>query len=148
MNTKLLLIFLSVFLLQCKSNRVRESDRSAISLENTHWRLVEVNGEPVVTPVNGREVYMVLSREGDVRRLSGHAGCNGLGGDYELNGNTISFQVITTRMYCELQMKTENQFTQMLSAADRYDLHGTRLELYDGNVLLGKFEAAESSRSE
>lgn len=140
MNTKLVLVFLSVFLLQCKTNRGRESG-TKIALENTHWRLVEVNGEPVVTPDNGRDVYMLLSREGDVRKLKGHAGCNGLGGDYKLDGNTISFQVITTRMYCELQMKTENQFTQMLTATDRYELRGTRLELYGGNVLLGKFEA-------
>lgn len=140
MNTKLVLVFLSVFLLQCKTNRGRESG-TTIALENTHWRLMEVNGEPVVTPDNGRDVYMLLSREGDVRKLKGHAGCNGLGGDYKLDGNTISFQVITTRMYCELQMKTENQFTQMLTETDRYELRGTRLELYGGNVLLGKFEA-------
>lgn len=141
MNPKVMLLFLSVFLLQCKSNRGVESDRTTIALENTHWRLVEVNGEPVVTPANGRDVYMVLSREGDIQKLQGHAGCNGLGGDYKLEGNKISFQVITTRMYCESQMKTENQFTQMLSATDRYAIRGTRLELYSGSELLGKFEA-------
>ena len=141
MNTKVTLIVLAVLLLQCKTNQRYQSDGSKIALENTQWRLVEVKGEPVVTPPDGRDVYMVLSREGEMLRLKGHAGCNGLGGDYTLDGDKISFQAITTRMYCESQMETENQFTQMLSAADRYEVRATTLELYRGKKLLGKFEA-------
>jgi heat shock protein HslJ len=82
---------------------------------------------------------MILSREEGSSRLKGHAGCNGLGGDYKVEGHKITFQPITTRMYCESQMEVENLFTGMLSAADSYRIVGETLELYSQNALLGKF---------
>ena len=112
-----------------------------MTLENTYWKLVEINSKPVTTPEGGREVYMMLTRENESRALKGHAGCNSLGGDYELDGNKIKFQTITTRMYCELQMEVENQFTSMLTAADRYRLRDSELELLADDQVLGKFKA-------
>lgn len=83
---------------------------------------------------------MVLSREDGSSTLKGHAGCNGLGGDYKAEGRQITFQPITTRMYCELQMEVENLFTKMLSSADNYRIVGETLELYSQDTLLGKFD--------
>lgn len=98
MKAKFFWVLLTCALVQCKSQQQNGADR--LTLENTYWRLVEVDGTPVITPPDGRDVYMTLVREDDVRRLKGHAGCNGLGGEYEVDGNTIRFAPITTRMYC------------------------------------------------
>jgi heat shock protein HslJ len=58
-----------------------------------------------------------------------------------IDGSTIKFQPITTRMHCQLQMEVENTFTQMLSRADSFRIHDNILELYADKELLGKFEA-------
>ncbi|MGC1242715.1 MAG: META domain-containing protein [Chryseosolibacter sp.] len=133
------LLFLAVLLLlQCRSQQYYGAPAT---LENTHWKLVEVGGKPVTTPEGGREVYMELTREGVNGRLNGYAGCNGLGGDYTTAGKTIRFQPITTRMYCELQMDVETGFTGMLASADHYRIRGNSLELFSAEELLGRFEA-------
>jgi len=131
-------LVIPLLLVQCKS---QQTPRHVVDVENMHWKLVEVSGKTVSTPEGGREVYMVLSREGDTRKLVGYAGCNGLGGDYAIDGSTIKFQPITTRMHCQLQMEVENTFTQMLSRADSFRIHDNILELYADKELLGKFEA-------
>ncbi len=133
------LILVACFLTCCRSQQ--QSSVDATTLENTHWRLVEVNDNEVTTPLGGREVYMVLTRDGEEGRLAGFAGCNGLGGSYQTVGNTIKFQPITTRMFCELQMAVENAFTEMLTSANNYRITGTTLELYRGSQLLGRLEA-------
>ena len=139
MKTKLALLLLALLWLQCRSHQ--DSGNENPTLENTYWKLVEVAATAVSTPQNGTEIFMILTRENDSMLLKGHAGCNGLGGDFKLEGNKIKFQPITTRMFCEGQMETENLFTRMLTAADRYELSGKTLELFAGTELLGKFEA-------
>lgn len=130
-------IFGLFLFIQCRSHL----PGNQTSLENTYWKLVEVNGTPVKTPENGREVYMMLTTEGDAPGLQGHAGCNGLGGSYQVDGDKIKFQPITTRMFCEKQMEVENLFTRMLTTADRYRVTGNKLALYTGQDLLGIFES-------
>jgi len=139
MNTKLALLILPLIWLQCRSHQ--DSANEHPPLENTYWKLVEVGGRTVTIPQNGREIYMILTKENDSMLLKGHAGCNGLGGEYKLEGKKIKLQPITTRMFCEAQMETENLFTRMLTDADNYVLSGKTLELFAGSELLGKFEA-------
>ena len=139
MNPRIVLLIPILLCLQCRSSQ-KHAGEGSVPLENTYWKLVEVNGNTVSTPANGREVYMVLSREDGSSTLKGHAGCNGLGGDYKAEGRQITFQPITTRMYCELQMEVENLFTKMLSSADNYRIVGETLELYSQDALLGKFD--------
>lgn len=140
MDTKLFVLSVVLLLCQCKSTNLGSE---GIALENTYWRLSEVAGNPVTTPPNGKEVYMTLTQVDGQRRLQGHAGCNGLGGDYKVEGDTIEFQVITTRMFCEAQMEVENKFTQMLTMANSYKITGRTLELYASGQLLGRFEAKD-----
>jgi len=142
MKAKYVLAVIAMLVFQCRSQQQGIAD--TVTLENTYWRLVEVEGMEVKTPPDGREVYMTLERKGDEQRLKGHAGCNGLGGNYTLDGTKIKFQPITTRMYCDSQMEVENKFTRMLTLADTYRVSGTTLELYAGEELLGKFSAGIS----
>jgi len=122
----------------CRSQPLQDSRGS---IEDVDWVLVEVDGTRINTPTGGRQVFMRLSRVGDEGVLKGFAGCNGFGGDYEVDGQGISFQVITTKMYCELQMDVENKLTKMLYNTDRFLVRGNLLELYSGDQLLGTFEA-------
>lgn len=133
MNRILLLVGV-IFLVQCKAT----STESTVTLQNTYWKLTEAGGKPVETPAQGREVHMILTSENNIK---GFAGCNGLGGDYTVDGNNVKFSTITTRMFCELQMDVENRLTQALTEADRYLINGNMLELYKGEALVARFEA-------
>ncbi|HTF32041.1 MAG TPA: META domain-containing protein [Flavitalea sp.] len=133
-------LIVPVLLVQCSSQQQQNISNAPLTLENTYWKLVEVGGIAVTTPLNGHEVFMVLAREQDAGVLKGHAGCNGLGGNYQVEGDKIKFQAITTRMFCESRMEVENLFTRMLTAADNYRIRENTLELLSGNETLGKFD--------
>jgi heat shock protein HslJ len=99
-----------------------------------------MNGMPVITPEGSKEVHFVLSSEGSEKRIKGFAGCNGLGGNYTLNGDKIKFTTMTTKMACD-RLDVENFLTKSLESADSYKIKGEKLELYEGNTLLATFES-------
>lgn len=130
---------MSLLLVYCKPT----GQTTTANLESTYWKLAEVNGTPVTTPENGREVHMVLDGKEGEKRVSGFAGCNGLGGDYTLDGDKIKFTIITTKMFCDDRMDVENFLTDALNKADNYKIKDNTLELYQGSTFLIRFEAAE-----
>jgi heat shock protein HslJ len=105
MKNLCIIFIISLLLLHCRPSEKR---MSTANLENTYWKLSEMNGKPVVTPEDSREVHIVLTKEGTETRLKGFAGCNNMGGSYSLSGNTIKFTVISTKMLCPDSMETEN----------------------------------------
>ncbi|HYG18331.1 MAG TPA: META domain-containing protein [Ohtaekwangia sp.] len=131
------LIGILITLTQCKPT---QNTTSVANLENTYWKLSEINGKPVTTAEGVKEVYMVLGKEGSEQRLKGFGGCNNMGGSYTLSGNTIKFIVISTKMACD-RMDIENFFFNALSRADRYLIKGETLELYQGETFLTRFES-------
>lgn len=135
---KIIFPFVLILFIQCKTT---ETNQSKASLENTYWKLSEVNGMPVETPPNAKEVHMILVNADGEKRIKGFAGCNGLGGDYTTDGNKINFSVITTKIFCEEQMETENILTQSLTDANRYEIKGETLELYQDDTFLIKFQS-------
>jgi heat shock protein HslJ len=143
MKLRVIVIVLATALLQCKTQKSADQPVTIElpALEFKSWKLVEVDGKPVTVPANGQEVYLILTpiKKGS-GALKGHAGCNGLGGDYQIHGSSIKFMPITTKMYCEAQMDIENKFTRMLTTANSYRVDGNTLELYSGAELLGKFQ--------
>jgi heat shock protein HslJ len=135
----LLMFVITTTLMQCKSTH--QGNNKNISVENTTWRLMEVNGMPVITPEGSKVVHFALSKKDGERRISGFAGCNTVVGTYKLDENSIAFTAASTRMFCADRMEIEQFFLQTLSATDSYKLNGKILELYQGNVFLAKFEA-------
>ncbi len=139
-----IIVLLPVLFFQCKTPKTDDQVRKIgqiPAIEFHYWKLVMVGGDTIVTPAEGREVYMILTpTDHESGALKGHAGCNGLGGDYKIEGRMIKFQPITTRMFCEAQMEVENRFTQMLTVTDNYRIKNRTLELYQGDELLGTFE--------
>lgn len=112
------------------------------SLINTYWKLVRLNGAPVIAQENFREAHMVLHR--DASRLAGSTGCNTLMGSYQMENERIRFiQVASTEKACPAaQMETECNFLTALKQTNAWRVEGARLVLLDDkNESLASFKA-------
>jgi heat shock protein HslJ len=108
-------------------------------LLNSYWKLVEIGGEPVVTPEGMKDAHLILS--GVESRAHGNAGCNNFFGQFEINDDSLKFSAIgSTRMACPQAMDTEYAFLQALSATTKFRIRGLFLELYAEDELLARFE--------
>ena len=140
MKKYLLLSIIAVILLQCKSS---QSKKDPISLENTHWRLSEINANPILTAEGSRDVHLILTPTGGEKKLTGFAGCNTMGGSYTLSGNDIKFMIYSTKMMCASeQMVVEDFLMKVLTSATSYKINGDVLELLDGETSLADFKAS------
>ncbi|MDH7809745.1 MULTISPECIES: YbaY family lipoprotein [unclassified Rhizobium] len=94
------------------------------------WLVQEIRGERVR---GRREATLEISREG---RVSGNAGCNGIGGEVKISRNRVDFgRMISTQMACAPDiMRQERQFIEALEGARSFRLEPRRgtLELIDG----------------
>ena len=91
-------------------------------LANTAWRFERIDG---AAPVSER-----ARLEFRAERISATVGCNGLGGDWRIEGNRIvTGPFMSTRMFCEGLMEQERAVSDLLSASPRWRLAGDRLEL-------------------
>lgn len=122
------------------SNEARP-DQAKAKLENTRWKLVEVNGQAITTAPGGREVFIRL--DPTKKTLEAMGGCNGLGGNYEVTGQQIGFKsIIGTMMACP-ELPTEQALIKALETANNFKISGDKLELYAGEKLLARFAAAD-----
>jgi len=128
----------------CIQNGERRKEKGPARLENTYWKLVELNGKPVVANSRRREPHMLLSPEAKI--LQGSGGCNTMRGVYRLDGARLRFaQIATTRMACpDPYMGQESAFLKALEATDSFKLSGDKLELHGGGKLLARFEARQA----
>jgi len=98
-------------------------------LTNTRWQLSAL-GDEIIDANSEQQPYLTLDNDGKVH---GHAGCNGLNGSYQHNGDALSFGAIaTTRKACP-DMEGEQAFLQALKAASGYRIDGELLTLFDDN---------------
>jgi len=136
---RIIIVALSFVLL----NACRHLDQhtSTASLQNTYWKLSNINGMPLTTPENAREIHIILTREGEETRLKGFAGCNAIGGSYVLHDNSIRFTVISTKMFCNDRMDAENFLLNALNKADHFKIKSETLTLFQGAKEIAKFES-------
>lgn len=115
----------------------------AASLVETYWKLVELNGQPVVAQPGGkaREAHMILKIAGN--RVQGSGGCNRFFGSYELKpGNRIRFSGIGSTMMACPGIESEAVFFRALETADSYAVNGDKLQLHKARMApLARFEA-------
>jgi heat shock protein HslJ len=99
----------------------------ASGLAGSEWRPVQV-GERV--PPDSSNLFVRFEAGG---RLSGHNGCNGFFGAYEITGDRIAIGPLgATRRACEeAVMALETAFMQALEQARGFARDGTRLEFTD-----------------
>jgi heat shock protein HslJ len=142
-NILVLLIVLSA----CKpSNKIGElvGVPKERPLENTYWVLTEINGTALVRN-DSKKLFIQLDPA--TKRLSGFAGCNQLSGGYVLDGKKISFKTITTKMFCQDEMKTEDDFIQAVNKINEFNINEHELLLTEGKNVLLKFQAEIESKN-
>ena len=100
-------------------------------LAGTNWIITRVDGAAPVAP--GR-----ASLKFEDERLSANVGCNGIGGDYRVEGNRlIAGPLMATRMFCEGPVwQQEEAVNALLSAAPEMRRSGSTLRLVSGGHAL------------
>jgi len=133
------MLVLFLVTVQCKPTQV---SKSTATLENTHWRLSEMNGNPIITLEGSRDVYFTMTAEKGQKQVTGFAGCNSLTGGYTLSDDKLKFVIATTKMMCPTeQMAVEDFLLRVLTSATSYRIEGDVLELLDGQTTLADFKA-------
>lgn len=124
------LIFAVVILLSACSG-------SSASLEG-EWKLVSYGNasNPTIAFPN----VDTSINFGTENQFGGNVGCNTFGGEYQLNGNQVTFSgIFSTMMFCEETIEQETVFLNIVSEqALHFELSGNQLTLssQDGSVVI------------
>ncbi len=113
-------------------------------LKETHWKLTELMGKPVVLNVNNKkDIFLILKK--DSNSVLGFSGCNTFMGNYQLGeGNRITFSAIASTMMACPDLAIETEFNKMLGTVDNYSFNGNILTLNKARMApLAKFEAVK-----
>lgn len=114
--------------------------KTAIKINGIHWQLTELNGKPVKS--KGEKDYSIEFKTDG--RFGAFAGCNSIGGQYELKGSSIKlFRIMSTMMACE-EMRVEDQFRKSIEAVDNFVANENLLQLRKGGTTLIQFEAVKT----
>lgn len=106
-----------------------ESMTPDVTLTNTYWKLVELNGA-AVGPGEGRELHMILKGDDQV---AGYAGCNQFTGSVTVSGDGLAFgPIASTRRMCAEVMAQEDAYLRALENAHRFEISGEDLAIEDG----------------
>jgi copper homeostasis protein (lipoprotein) len=111
-----------------------------VTLEDTTWALLELNGKTITVKVNDKAPYLELNSK--KASAYGFGGCNRFFGSYETSGRSLSLGAMgATRMACPEGMDQEQEFLTALGTVTRYEIHGSKLMLFADKTLIARFEA-------
>jgi putative lipoprotein len=103
-----------------------ETMKPDVTLTNTYWKLVELNGA-AVEPGEGKELHMILRGDDQV---GGYSGCNQFTGSVTVTGDGLAFgPIASTRRMCQDVMQQEDAFLQALENAQRFAISGEDLAI-------------------
>lgn len=112
-------------------------DRLPQTITGIHWKLSEINGR-AFSQSSDKDYFIELNKDGS---FGAFAGCNRMGGKYELKDSKVKmFNVISTMMACP-DMKIEDEFKKALEISDNYVANEKVLQLRKGETNLLKFDA-------
>jgi heat shock protein HslJ len=96
-------------------------------LENTYWKLVELNGTSIATGPGQEEPHLRL--ESVLRKVTVSGGCNSLGGGYQVNQGNLRFTPLAgTKKACpEAVMDQEGALLKALEATMTFRLFNEAL---------------------
>lgn len=108
------------------------------ALSDTRWKIMRIDGAAPVMPDKA-------SMRFDQNRLGANVGCNGIGGEYRIEGSRlIAGPLMATRMFCEGPVwQQEEAVNALLSAAPELLRSGKTLRLTSGGHTL-EMELSES----
>lgn len=113
------------------------AETATTGIEGILWRLVEYG--PADAPIAALADVSVTVKFDAGNTVGGSGGCNSYGGNYQLNGQSLSVsQVVSTMMACEnaAVMQQESRYLAALGSATGLHVAGTGLTIdYDGGKL-------------
>ena len=113
----------------------------AMSLEDTYWALLELNGATIAPTPNREAPYLELNS--NKASAYGFGGCNRFFGSYQASGRSLTFGDLgATRMACPEGMDQEQRFFAALASTTRYEIHGSKLLLFADDELVARFGAS------
>ena len=109
-----------------KNDKYTLQKRDDMAITEKYWKLVELNGKPVVVKEGMREPHLILKSEG---KVNGHGGCNGFFGEYELEEQSmrIRFSKIGSTLMACLDSGVEDEFHKVLNTVDNFSTDGDNL---------------------
>lgn len=113
------------------------------------WRLVQYGNVDEPTPViEGSEITATFETSG----ISGNAGCNGYGGSFRFEGNTLTVSdVVSTLMACEDDAVTmqEAAYLAALGSVTNYEVGDATLRLFypEGALVFAAFAEAATEEA-
>jgi copper homeostasis protein (lipoprotein) len=111
-----------------------------ITLEGTHWALLELNGK--IIPVAAGKETPFLELNAKKASAYGFAGCNRFFGSYQTSESSLTFSAMgATRMACPEGMDREQELLTALAATTRYEIQRSKLLLFAGETRVAGFEA-------
>jgi len=120
-------IVLTSIMIACSSRNSQNlkstaTNENAESITEKYWKLIEINGKPVMLDESlAREPFIILKNED--HRVNGNGGCNTLFGTYQISaGNRIKFSQMASSMMACLNMEIENELKKALEMADNYSI--------------------------
>lgn len=137
LHNYLLIFSLFTFLICCTT---KTAQQTSIDITGKTWKLVEINGQPIQLKNPKNNPYFSLNTTD--MRYEGNAGCNGIGGSFEIKQDIMRIkfnQGMSTMMACD-DLETEQRFTKALLGADNYSVNGNTLTLNKAKMApLAKF---------
>ena len=131
------LIFLMLSVSACQSAPDANAESgSTAELQNTLWKLTELNGASVSTADGQRMASLTLDSQASQARIV--TACNRGSAGFTLEGDSIKFAAaISTKMMCPPeQMQQEAAFLKVIADTVRYEIKGETLELYNSDKQL------------
>lgn len=120
-----------------KTLKTKKPRKETADLQDTYWRLTEMNGTPLASAAN--EAFIKLTEKKSV--LEGSTGCNLISGSFQIGKRgELAFEYGTTKKMCG-DMAVERFMNHTLTNTNRYDINGHHLLLYNDSILLAIFEA-------
>jgi heat shock protein HslJ len=111
-------------------------------LDDRKWVLDEIKGRPIPRV----KTQAFISFDAVKGSAGGNTSCNGFGGTYTAKGDRLKISdVISTMRACieDQRMDVERGFLDGLRNADRFEINGDRLYLYDRNAVLLAFRGEQ-----
>ena len=128
------LITLLVICLAISACTAKNEGSSASLIDS--WKLTSYSRADVLTPaVTDTEAGLTFKDDGTV---TGNSGCNGLGGNYKVEGDQVTFdQITSTLMACDdARMAQEDVVHQVLTDTASFKIEGNTLTLTNNDMVL------------